>query len=179
MLYFIGHVIQGEAGDYHNALRKEISKKFHTHLLHEKIPPHVTLKAPFKTKSAVEIEKLLEAFASKQTPSTITLNGFGHFGNRVIYINAHVSTEGIQTSKDLTQELMQLEWLHFERHEINKKFHTTVAVRDIQRKFDRIWNFIKDDEPCFEISFDSIALLKHDGKRWNIHSEFYFKTTNS
>ena len=179
MLYFIGHIIRGRAGAYHDALRKEISETFHTYPLHEKIPPHITLKAPFKTKSIGEVEKLLELFAPKQTPSTITLSGFGHFSNRVIYIDVNASTKSMRTIKDLKYKLMQLKWLHFEQYEISKKLHTTVAMRDIQTKFNHIWNFIKDDEPYFEISFDSIAFLKHDGKRWNIHCEFHFQSMSS
>lgn len=176
MLYFISYLIRGKAGAYHNALRKEISETFNTYPLHLKVPPHITFKDPFKTKTTDEVEKLLEAFAQKQASSTITLSGFGHFNNKVIYINVHASYEAMKTIDCLNKKLMELKWLNFGRYETNRKLHTTIAVRDIQKIFNHIWNFIKDDEPYFENSFDSIALLKHDGKRWNIHCEFNFQS---
>jgi 2'-5' RNA ligase len=49
----------------------------------------------------------------------------------------------------------------------------TVAFKDLTRQnFKAAWPEFEQRELQFEFAADNITLLQHDGKRWNVKSEF-------
>ncbi|MFM7858912.1 MAG: 2'-5' RNA ligase family protein, partial [Flammeovirgaceae bacterium] len=51
--------------------------------------------------------------------------------------------------------------------------HVTIAFRDLRKPmFERAWEEFKHRNFKAEFTVDSIALLKHNGKHWNVIMEF-------
>ena len=118
MLYFIAHVFSGESAEHHNKLRRDLYQRFNTKPLYRTIPPHITLKAPFKAEKHVhKLEKTLRRFTEVHEPSWYSINGFGHFGTRVHYLNVIPSLEMECVVKELQTALKALTWLPFEKYE--------------------------------------------------------------
>lgn len=146
-------------------------------------PPHITLQPPFEWANAnlPMLEASLQEFANGQQPVAITLQGFDAFAPHVIYINVVKSQELLSLQTDLMA--------YTERNlEIGDKVsktrpfapHITVAFRDLKKQnFKAAWPEFEKRQLHFEFIADKLTLLLHDGKRWNIKSEFGFLATDT
>lgn len=143
-----------------------------------KSPAHITLQMPFKRNSRVEsaISEALEKFAAEETPFTVRLNGFGCFAPRVIFIRI----EDHDQVKSIHGRLKRVlaEKLEFSADEIMNDVqpHITVATRDLSKEaFREAWPEFQNEEFRGTFEVDSIFLLKHNGKSWDIFREFPFR----
>ncbi|OEK06949.1 2'-5' RNA ligase family protein [Roseivirga misakiensis] len=140
-------------------------------------PAHITLHMPFLWRDDKE-ERLfnLLVHATKETEFTLTLNGFGCFPPRSIFINAEKSQELIDFQKRLTNYTKRAMNLFNSTH--NKGFHPhmTVAFRDLKKdKFAAAWEEFQSKNFRAEFLVNSFWLLKHDGKVWVPYREFQFE----
>ncbi len=174
MIYFIAYLLQGEAKTFHEQLVKEIAKKFDVHYREQKrIPAHITLKEPFKTHRIQDVEKLLDSFVKKHVSSTLQLQGFNHFGNKVIFQDIHPSEEAKKTILALLKELRKVPWMPWQKHSGHDIIlHATIAYRDIQLKFNDIWEHVNNRAYDYVVPFDKIAILKHENNQWQVHKEY-------
>ncbi|MBM3231863.1 2'-5' RNA ligase family protein [Candidatus Pacearchaeota archaeon] len=174
MRYFIGYLIKGQAKQYHNNLCSNLANEFGIKYLPYKVPSHLTLKAPFETEDITQIEKILEQFSEKNKKSKLELEGFGHFGNRVIFIGVKPNEkmkEGYSHLLDSLKKVDGLTWSEFEGKGAN--FHATIATKGIEEVFEEMWGYISTlEKPHFELDFDNIALLKYEAGKWLIHKEY-------
>ncbi|MFN2314700.1 MAG: 2'-5' RNA ligase family protein [Bacteroidales bacterium] len=168
----------------HRSLReeiREIKERVHDdfgagHAL--KSPAHITLQIPFKRISTDEsrLAEALRRFAASEHPFTVYLNGYGAFAPRVIIIK--IVEHGPVAELHSRLKKVLLEDLHFHQDEVMKSVqpHITVATRDLtEAAFSEAWTAFKEEE--FSASFDaeSIFLLKHNGRSWDILEEFPFR----
>ena len=101
------------------------------------------------------------------------LNGFGYFdnpGGKVIYADIEPSKELEELRWGLAKELMKYvrlkEWDRRERF----SFHATIAFKDIDRKFSKIWSYLKHKEkPNIDQHLLRITII---GNRGRIVSEY-------
>ncbi|MGK7884285.1 MAG: 2'-5' RNA ligase family protein [Crocosphaera sp.] len=146
-----------------------------------KSPPHVTLQPPFEW----DIEDLarlipeLNDFSESQQPFSMTLNGFAAFKPRVIYIDVVKTTELLSIQKSL---MSRLEYSLNIVHQVSKKRpfapHLTVGFRDLTKKnFYQAWEEFKDQEIYYNFIVNKLTLLIHNGRNWEIHSEYKFNLT--
>ncbi|MBE9036237.1 2'-5' RNA ligase family protein [aff. Roholtiella sp. LEGE 12411] len=149
----------------------------------QKSPPHVTLQPPFEwVDSNVSIlETSLREFASKQNSVPVTLSGFAAFPPRVIYIDVVKTPELLTLQADL---MAYAESNLGIVDEVGKKRpfapHITVAFRDLTKQnFKAAWPEFENRQFDFEFTADKLTLLIHDGRRWNIKSEFAFLSHRS
>lgn len=142
-----------------------------------KTPAHITLQKPFR--QAVQQQKKmidqLAAFASQQKPFSVELKGYGSFPPRVIYIAVKNPDPVLNLHAGLKDTLIKQ--LNFEVNEVSQKInpHMTLAHRDLgANMFHKAWNEFKDLtlEATFEAQ--SLYLLKHNGKNWEVFKEFPF-----
>lgn len=106
----------------------------------------------------------------------MTLSGFGAFPPRVIYINV------VRTQKLLTLQADLMAYLEIKLGIVDpvsktRPFapHMTVAFRDLTKQnFKVAWPEFQHRQLQFEFIADSLTLLLHDGKRWNVSQEFFF-----
>ena len=141
-------------------------------------PPHITLHMPFvwkEGKEAVLINKLVQA-SKLSKPFDLTLENFGAFAPRVIYIKV-AKNEALMTMQHYLQNFAKRELNLFNANRYNLPYHPhmTVAFRDLKKElFPAAWK--EFEAKTFEATFmvNSFFLLKHDGKQWQVLKEIIF-----
>ena len=139
-------------------------------------PGHITLHMPFLWNEGKE-EKLnnLLVHASKENCFRLTLNGFGCFAPKTIYIKNDLSQELLSFQQRLVTYTKRSMNLFNATHNRGFHPHVTVAFRDLKKdQFELAWT--EFENKVFKASFEvkSFWLLKHDGKNWNAYREFPF-----
>ncbi len=142
----------------------------------QKSPPHITLQPPFEWENGNigQLEEYLADFARERKSVPITLKGFAAFTPRVIYINVLKTPDLLALQANLMA--------HVESHlgitdpvSKTRPFapHLTVAFRDLTKSnFKAAWVEFEHQQVNFDFVADRISLLLHDGKRWNVKTEF-------
>lgn len=173
MRYLVAHLLSGEASAYHKALAQELTLRFHTLPLHERIPAHITIKPPFEAdeEGVAHVERVLRAFAQGERAAPLFYRGFGRFGFRTIYLDVQKSPEAVSLARRALKTLNEnVFWLPRQPREGNK-LHASVARFLAPRQSRRIWRFLKEcTYPQFSSSLDNLAILKKDGRDWRIHA---------
>ncbi len=140
-----------------------------------KSPPHITLHMPFKLKVEKEPE-LIEKFkllAAHQQSIEMVLNGFGHFKQRVIYLNVEHNEHLFNLFLEV-RKFMKINYNIFNADYKNRGFHPhlTVAFRDLTKeKFKEAWPFFENRSFHRSFTTQAIALLKHNGTSWDVACE--------
>jgi 2'-5' RNA ligase len=176
-LYFIALLPPQEVQDYANQIKQYFAEKYASSHA-QKSPPHITLQPPFEWADTdiPVLEQHLATFASSQNSIPITLNGYAAFIPRVIYIDVVKSPELL----NLHQNLMSYLETHLaitDKVGKSRPFapHMTVAFRDLTRQnFKAAWLEFEKLYCHFDFTASVLTLLVHDGRRWNIKSEFPF-----
>jgi 2'-5' RNA ligase len=143
-----------------------------------KSPPHVTLQAPFRWSNAdvPVLEACLREYASDRPAISITLNGFAAFPPRVIYIDVVRSPQLLSLQADLMARLEKNLGIA-DRVSKTRPFapHMTVGFKDLTKQNFRLaWQEFRSQQLYFEFTASCLTLLRHDGTRWQIQSEFSF-----
>ena len=172
MRHIVAHLIRGEAGKAHENITKDLTLKFDTFPLHDRIPPHLTLKRWFDMdeKGMDTLYKCLDVFASSQKQSDYALAGFGNFGKDVIYVDVLPSPEMSQATLDLMSALHEIKKMTFDEFDNGSNFHATVVMGALKSfDYDQIWDYLKTvEQPNFKMKFDNIAILKKPIDKWVI-----------
>jgi len=134
---------------------------------------------PFKKHPTDEFELInhLNEFVIGKKSFEIELNGYSHFSTNVLFIKIENHFNLINLQTDLRNFL--IDKLNFSKQEIQKTFHPhlTLATRDLTIElFAKIWPQFKNKDYKSKFLVDSIFLLKHNGKYWNIFKEFNFSS---
>lgn len=180
--FFIALVPPQDIQDYARKIQQSFVETYHSRKALNS-PPHITLQAPFEWQldNVAVLEQSLKTFASTKTPVPVTLKGFGAFAPRVIYINVLRTPELLALQSDLIRH-MEASCGIVDPVSKTRPFspHITVAYRDLTKpNFRAAWPEFQN-RPLefeftglkFEFTVSQLTLLIHDGKRWNIHSEF-------
>ena len=175
--FFIALLPPQDIQDYATEIKEYFAQNYNSrHAL--KSPPHITLQPPFEWQlDAVPVlEQSLSRFAETQTSVPIILKGFGAFVPRVIYINVIKTPELVSLQSDLMAHVEDTLGI-VEPVSKSRPFspHMTVAFKDLTRQnFRAAWPQFEQRELEFEFTASHLTLLIHDGRRWNINSEFQF-----
>lgn len=180
-LYFIALIPQYALRKQIKQLKQEMKLQFKAkHAL--KSPAHITLQRPFIRNEENELLLLnnLKEFSSIQQPFNIDLLGFGCFTPRVIFVKIANHEPIITMYKQLKKVLIKK--LGFNKTEIASSIfpHITIATKDLtEDAFKAAWP--KFEKRAFKATFlvNSLFLLKHNGKYWDIYKEFGFKKTTN
>jgi len=177
-LFFVALLPPLDIQDY----ATQIKQYFATHYQSRaalKSPPHITLQPPFGWLNAAlpALEECLREFASDRTSISIALNGFAAFPPRVIYIDVVRSVELLALQADLMAKLAAKLGI-VDRVSKTRPFapHMTVGFKDLTKQNFRLaWQEFQTRQLYFEFTASCLTLLRHDGKKWQIHSEFGFR----
>lgn len=175
-LYFIALLPPDEIKEDVRELKLIMKKRYDaSHAL--KSPAHITLQMPFRREEEMESEMVdsLQEFASHQTKFTVNLNGFDAFPPRVLFIKVE-NHDPIQNLHSNVNTFLT-ESLQFADDEVKHELHPhiTIATRDLNKAaFHNAWSEFEGRE--FQTSFEinSLTLLKHNGKYWDVFHEFPF-----
>jgi 2'-5' RNA ligase len=175
-LYFIALIPPDKLRDQIRIIKERMLTDYGAgHAL--KSPAHITLQKPFNRSERDETLMLqaLLRFASEKKPFKVNLDGFGAFPPRVIYINI-TDPEPLKELHSCLKEMLLLE-LNFNPGEIMKDVepHMTVATKDLTKPaFSEAWSELQEEKFNESFEVNSIFLLKHNGRHWDILNEFPF-----
>jgi 2'-5' RNA ligase len=176
-LYFIAIIPDTDLSKEITALKKQLAEKYNSKAA-LKLPPHITLYPPFKWdhKNEDSIINALTNFVNGKENFIVSLNGLGCFEPRVIFIKPDPSEKLGKLRTDLLTFLKTSISLSDPQNERPFRPHITLASRDLQKEdFYKAWEEFRDKEFKRMLEVNSIALLKHDGKFWDVLKEFPFK----
>ena len=172
-LHFIALIPDRELRNKITPFKLDFSERFKSSRA-LKVPPHITLKAPFKCSGSGRDEVLswFSGMCLQQKPFHLYLNGFGAFRNKenpVVFVNPVRNMELIRMQKELMIGFNSILPAYVHPVDINFKPHMTVAYRDLKpENFFRAWEEYKDKHFYDVFDVHSIYLLEHDTKKWNL-----------
>lgn len=143
-------------------------------------PPHITLHMPFDWRADNE-NKLIESLqkiTGTLTPASVTLNDFGVFPPRVIFIQVAPS-EALEQLQHKLRLFCKRELGLFNADYKDRPFHPhiTLAFRDLKKAlFVKAWEEFMNKKFHAEFLADRIYLMKHDGEKWNVLRDFAMST---
>lgn len=105
--------------------------------------PHITLFGPHNTDEGPRAKEIVEDVCSQYDVVPYRLDGFGHFRNDVLYVDVVPSPDLRRLRRELSKRLRPISY-NYPRRDRHKyhSFHITVAFRDIENQFDRIWRYV-------------------------------------
>ena len=160
-------------------LKQEISTRFGTtHAL--KSPPHITLQPPFEWPSEDDntLCRTLENFASQQKPFSLTLDDFGFFGKRVVFIKIAEHQPVLTLHHHFLQSVADKLPIKAPGNAREIHPHITLATRDLDdESFALIRHYIAGKTCRAQIIVDSVVLFRHHDKKWERSAEFFFRTS--
>ena len=172
MRFIIAHLIEGEAKQRHKALTTELAEKFDIFPLHERIPPHLTLKRWWESEDVniKDVYAVLDEFAATQPASPYKLAGFGSFHDDVIYVDVRPSAGMNKAAQELIKALHNVPNLTFDEYDNGSDFHATVALGALKAfEFQPIWDYLQTiEQPDLDMRFDNIATLKRGDDVWEV-----------
>lgn len=135
-------------------------------------PAHLTVFPPFRLPIADEStfsENLeIHLAAQRRVPFSVSLNGFGAFPPRVIYIQPEKSIALLELEREA--KFFCLRFRALEPHRSTQRPyspHITIAYRNLRRRdFDTAWASVVEQSFQEEFLAEALHLLKHDGERW-------------
>lgn len=140
-------------------------------------PAHITLHMPFSWEETKE-DKLLSALKEFSFTSkfNIELKNFSCFEPRVVFVDIAFNENLRLLQTNLVKFVKQNLHLYNQSDDMRGFHpHVTVAFRDLKKPvFYKVWDEYKN--LSFDASFNcnSFCLLKHNGKSWDVHTEFNF-----
>ena len=140
-------------------------------------PGHITLHLPFSFEETKE-DKLIDCLQAFQfyTSLTISLNNYGCFEPRVVFINVAEQEALFEMQKQLVKHVKQNLQI-FNQSDDMRGFHphVTIAFRDLKKQnFYKVWEEYKSKLYTEVFPCNSFALLKHDKDQWYVYKEFNF-----
>jgi len=173
--YFLAIIPPEDIYKQLKSYQKIMSEQFGSHKCLHHIP-HLTLIPPFELSNKLESKliNLLDVFSTEITPVNVEFNGFSHFKKHTLFADVIYSPKLNSLQSGLLQLLNNEP--NFLTKSINyfQKFnpHITIAYRDLKPNFAAAWDYFKNEKMENIYVNKSISLLKHNGKKWEVISEF-------
>ena len=157
------------------SIQKKISENYDSHVA-LKAPAHITLQKPFFRMKSQEPDLILKLnnFSTGHSGFEISLNGYGSFPPRTIFIRPEM-TDDLKILYKSLYFFLKTQLLFNDKEVGNYKFnpHITIANRDLSKEgFDKAWKYYKGKEYKRKFMLNNISLLKHNGKNWDIYRKF-------
>ncbi len=150
----------------HNYIRQaqiDLNKKFDFRISRQY--PHITIKSPFETEELEPFVNYLEQLAVSIKPFPVRLKGFGHFGERVLFLevveNSILSKLHFRILEELGKKF-GLEPHQFEGENI--KFHASLAGYSSQEDFKIASAFLQNRELDHTFIARELGLFYHLGE---------------
>lgn len=161
--------LMGEIKYITRQLIYDIYNKFHVRgAVRHRPVPHVSLFGPFRCRSINDVVNAIGQAGSKYEELKFQVDGFDYFElkkkflfittstkKNVIFLKINPSEELKEFRHELAKKLLKVT----DATEIDKdskdefKFHVTLALKDIDRKFDDIWEYLKN----YQIRTDAVS----------------------
>ena len=178
MTYIMPCLLKPPVVEYHRALVDDIADRFGlTFTRQQAIRAHFTLKYHFTTTEIGAVEDLLEAFARTQSRTPVTVGGFGHFDEDVVFVEVSLSAAARRSLEALIAALRTLPWMPWSPFDAERLHpHMTIAER-CRPRFAELWGYLKPFERRFTAWLDNVTILRKTDERdgmdvWTVHRSF-------
>ena len=166
--------IRGDINDLCKKLIFDIYRKFRVSGMVRKRPvPHITLFGPFSCRSMKDVIQAIKVTGKDYSKLEYQVKGFDYFElkkkflfittssrKNVIYLKVNPSDELAEFRSKLAQKLLKITDSSNIDSDSEFHFHATLAMKDIDRKFDDIWEYLKRyDIAKYGVSY-RVTLLK-------------------
>ena len=121
-----------------------------------------------------ELDSFLNLFAKSQSPFEVTLQGFGRFFEKVIFIEV-LPNQSLQVAHSGIADALRQFGIQESPASRPFRTHVTVAHRDLKpAEFRRAWK--EFENKVFEARFEAggISLLRHHPGGWEVVGTFSF-----
>jgi len=149
--FLIEFRLHGYAKGYARELIYAVARRFRVRgMTRSRAVPHVTLYGPSETADIKRVISEVEKVGQKYTLVPFQVKGFGYTpsdkNKKVVYLDITPSSELKELRWELARRLSKIST--HQRWDAKGKFlfHSTIAFKDIDRKFNEIWTFIKARE---------------------------------
>ncbi len=172
-MYFVALVAPAAINREVNRFKKWMKDQYQC-IVALKSPAHITLVKPFWIETNWE-EYLLTTLQSCEmniAPFKVSLNGFSHFGKRVIYVDVEPDPGLNGLKKQVEDHFIRTFGDSLKREQLSFQPHITIANRDLKPgDFNKAWEHFRGMK--YEASFmaDRISLLKLVDGKWSVLSE--------
>ncbi len=136
-----------------------------------KSPAHITLVPPFwlPTAQRDELLKTFESFVSEQESFSVTLNGFSHFGRKVLFVQVDPNSVLEKLFKDVMEHFPRLLPGVIKNEERPFHPHVTIANRDLHpADFLTAWEYFSQQQFRESFTAHTISLLKLETGKWSV-----------
>jgi 2'-5' RNA ligase len=178
MTYIMPCVLKSPLIEYHRAFVDDIADRFGlTFTQQQATPAHLTLKYHFTTTDIGPVEVLLDEFVRTERRTPITVGGFGHFDEDVVFVEVSLSGAAQRSLDTLIAALRTLAWMPWDPLDAgNLHPHMTIAER-CRPRFAEVWEYLKPFERRFTAWLDNVTILSATGDRdgmdrWAVHRSF-------
>lgn len=147
--FLIEFRFHGYAKEYARDVVYSVAKKFRVRgVTGKKVVPHISLYGPGRTDDVKKVISAVEKVGRKYSLVSFKVKGFGYFDKtpKVIYFDISPSKELGDLRWGLSQELRKVSIGQSWDGRRNHSFHSTIAFRDIDTKFNKIWSYLKSSE---------------------------------
>jgi 2'-5' RNA ligase len=164
--YWIGFRFHGYAKKYATNLIYDVSKKFNVKGVTKNRPvPHITLFGPFTTRYEKKVVSEVVNACKGYELVPFKVKGFGYFDNptnKVIYLDIQPSKRLGDLRRSISERLLRITNTKPFDEQFNFAFHAAIALGDIDRKFDGIWEYIhRREQPDINQHLLRVAILKN------------------
>ena len=169
-LYFVGIIPPEDIFAEVHAFKERIAEKYHSQGA-LRSPPHITLFPPTQTQEAMEKQftSLLDEIAGHHHTFEISLNGFGAFPPKVIFVKPEKELRMNVLSREIVDNYIHHISPVMELRTFKFKAHITIGYRDLTPEmFAAAWGELKNKQYKRSFTATEVALFKHDSKKWNI-----------
>lgn len=147
--FYVEFRMHGYAKAYAKRLIWSVAKKFRVKGgIRKRVVPHIGLYGEGKTDNIQKVVSAVGRVGRKYTLVPFKIKGFGYFDKpqKVIYLDISPSKELEELRWELSQELRKVSSCQSQDSRRKFEFHGTIAFKDIDNKFNRIWSYIKNKE---------------------------------
>ncbi|MGV3528466.1 MAG: 2'-5' RNA ligase family protein [Flavisolibacter sp.] len=168
-MYYIAVVLPGEL----NAViikHKELMLERFQAKVGLKSPAHITIIPPFWMEPAREPSLISDVnhVADEIVPFEIQTKNFNCFKPRTIYVDVQHSPP-LKALKETAEEFFTAGEYKIKREERPFRPHITIATRDLAKHhFAEAWAIFENKKFEKEFTADSLSLLRHNGKTWDV-----------
>ncbi len=140
--YLIEFRFSGFAKQSIKELKTNITKKFG--VSKRKIVPHITITGSVSTNDEKRLLDEIVDVCKKYELVKFKMDGVDNFRDEVIFVRIEPSEELKNLRLEIAERLYKFckTTTKFDRKE-DFEFHATLVLKDIQRKFDRIWDYVQ------------------------------------
>ncbi len=168
-VYHIEFRIRGYAKRYAKTLIYDVGRRFRVKGVTRKhVVPHISLYGPFLARQQRQVIAGVVRVCSKYKKVPFTFEGFNYFDNstnKVIYLDITPSQTLINLRFELAKALLPLTFSKSKEDQKTKeefKFHSTIAFKDIDAKFNDIWQYIGEkSKPKIKQHLLRVTIIKN------------------